>query len=463
MLLGSLPWLLACSMSPAGNADNGDASASKTVTSGAAAIDEPDPRPQDKPAFAAAIGFGAKSQGGRGGRIISVATLADSGPGTLRACIEATGPRVCVFRVGGVIRFVGRPPFISNPYITIAGQTAPGGGITLAHSGAIGGRTPLVVKDTHDVVVRHIRVRNDRIGDERGSEDSFTVEKSAFVIFDHVSASWARDELVNGYDDNDYITVSNSIFAWGIPRHDKCALLASHPADRQHFSFIGNICAHSGDRNPDVNFPPGSCIEVINNVLYNAKSEFAEVWETWGGTPVSLVGNSFVAGPDTMRGAVGIARQTIGSKGAASIYMADNAFIGRFLHVVPSAASHARAAPPCRLTVKPMKAAAGYEAVLKKSGAWPRDSLDRQVVEDVRARRGRIVQAPGTIPPIASAAPYRDNDGDGMDDRWEAANGIDPGKFDAWADSDQDGTSNMDAYLDHLDAVLVGQAGLGRR
>jgi pectate lyase len=463
VLFGSMPWLLACSISPAGSADNNDKAPTGTASAGTSAINEPDPRSYDKPAFAAAIGFGAKSQGGRGGKIIAVSTLADAGPGTLRACIAASGPRVCVFRVSGVIRFVGRPPVISNSFITLAGQTAPGGGITLAHSGAVGGRTPLVVKNTHDVIIRHIRVRNDLIGELRGSEDSVTVENSSFVVFDHVSASWARDELVNGYSDNDYITVSNSIFAWGIPRHDKCALLASHPADPQHFSFIGNICAHSGDRNPDVNFPPGSCVEVINNVFYNAQSEFAEVWETWGGTPVSLVGNSFIAGPNTMRKAVGIVRQTVGSKGAASIYMSDNAFSGQFIQVAPSTASHVRPAPPCPLTVNPMQAAAGYAAVLKKAGAWPRDSLDRQVVDDVRLRRGRIVQAPGTIPPIANAAPYPDKDGDGMDDRWEAANGADPGKFDAWADQDQDGTSNLEAYLDHLDAALVGQDRQGRR
>src|SRR3546814_7535615 len=93
---------------------------------------------------------------------------------------------------------------------------------------------------------------------------------------DHVSASWARDELINGYGDNDWITISNSIFAEGIPRHDKCALLASDPKGPQHLSFIGNICAHNGDRNPDLNFPPGSCAEVINNILYNGQSEFAE-------------------------------------------------------------------------------------------------------------------------------------------------------------------------------------------
>ncbi|MFC3215847.1 hypothetical protein [Novosphingobium panipatense] len=88
-----------------------------------------------KKAFPGALGYGALAAGGRNGRIIHVTSLADSGAGTLRACIEARGPRVCVFRVNGVIRFTSRPPWIVNPYITIAGQTAPGGGITLSHGG----------------------------------------------------------------------------------------------------------------------------------------------------------------------------------------------------------------------------------------------------------------------------------------------------------------------------------------
>src|SRR3546814_344804 len=107
----------------------------------------------------------------------------------------------------------------------------------------------------------------------------------------HVSGSWAADELVNPYGDNDNITISWSLFAEGIPRHDKCALLGGDPKGPQHLSFVGNLCAHNGDRNPDVNFRPGSCVKVINNIFYNAQSQFTEIWESYGGTPVSVVGN----------------------------------------------------------------------------------------------------------------------------------------------------------------------------
>src|SRR3546814_5715143 len=97
--------------------------------------------PPASPAFPGAIGYGAGSKGGRGGRILFVTSLADNGPGTYRACVEASGPRICIFRVSGLIRFTGRPPVIRNPYLTIAGQTAPAGGVTLAHSGGAAGVT----------------------------------------------------------------------------------------------------------------------------------------------------------------------------------------------------------------------------------------------------------------------------------------------------------------------------------
>ena len=242
-------------------------------------------------AFPGADGFGRYARGGRGGTVIPVTSLADSGPGTLRACIEATMPRVCIFRVGGVIRFSTTRPIIHNPFITIAGQTAPGGGILITHGGGPSGFTPIVVKETHDVVIRHIRVRTDLNGEQRGSNGAFLFDNSHDVIFDHVSGAWSLDQIMSGYGVNDNITVSNSIFTQGIPRHDKCALLGSHPLHTQNISFSRNICAHNGDRNPDVNFPPGSCIEIINNVLYNAQSEFAEIHELDGGTPVSLIAN----------------------------------------------------------------------------------------------------------------------------------------------------------------------------
>jgi hypothetical protein len=419
-------------------------------------VPPPPPRPvAGELAFPGAIGYGAGSRGGRGGRVIAVDTLADSGPGSLRSCVEQRGPRICVFRVNGVIRFTDKPPVVSHPYLTIAGQTAPGKGITLAHSGGELGRTPLLLKGTHDVVIRHIRVRNDRIGGNRAAEDSFTIENSDNVILDHVSASWARDELVNGYGDNDRITISNSIFAQGIPRHDKCALLASDPQGPQRLSFIGNVCAHNGDRNPDLNFPPGSCVEIVNNIFYNAQSEFAEIWESFGGAPVALIGNSFIAGPNTISSTVGIARNQLGSTGPAKVYLWDNAFVGEFTHMSPLLANVLVPAPPCPGTVAAAPAKAAYETVLRSAGALPRDEVDRKAIKDIRGRGGRIVRVPGEIPPIAAETPYPDADGDGMSDAWEASHGADPRRFDPWEDGDGNGLANLDQFLDYRSRELV--------
>lgn len=415
---------------------------------GAAAAPPPPPVPVAGPlAFAGAAGHGAGARGGRNGQVMIVTTLADRGTGSLRTCLEATGARVCVFRVSGVIRFAS-PPIIRNPFLTIAGQTAPGGGIILAHEGGVQARTPLLIKNTHDVVVRHIRVRLDRIGVERGSEDAFTIEGADNVILDHVSGSWARDELVGPYGDNDRITISNSIFAEGIPRHDKCALLGSDPVDAQRLSFIGNLCAHNGDRNPDINFPTGSCIEVLNNVFYNAASQFTEVWEQHGSTPVSIVGNVYRAGPNTGRQVIGIDREVIGSVATASVYLWDNLFEGDFIEIAPEMREALVNQPPCALTLAPVSAARAFALVLQNAGAFPRDSVDARIVTETRNGGGRIVSAPGLMPLLKTGQPYPDSDRDGMDDRWEAANGARVGFHDPWADSDRDGVPNLDEFLD---------------
>lgn len=416
------------------------------------------PEPVEGPlAFPGAVGHGAGSVGGRGGRIFVVDSLADSGDGTLRSCLEASGPRVCVFQVSGTIRFTERPPVIRNPYLTIAGQTAPGGGITLAHSGGAVGMTPLLIKNTHDVIVRHIRVRLDRTGAFREAEDAFTIENSDNVILDHVSGSWARDEIVNGHGENDRITISWSIFAEGIPRHDKCALLGGDPDGPQRVSFIGNLCAHNGDRNPDVNFEPGSCVEVLNNLLYNAQSQFAEVWESYGGSPVSIVGNVMRAGRNTGRQAVGIDLERIGSTGRARIFHWDNLFEGRFRDHSQVLEEVAVPAPPCPLTIRPMPASETAAAVMAEAGAFPRDAFDQRIVSEVRDRTGRIVRYPGTIPTAAAGEPYGDEDRDGMDDEWERVMGGEPETFQPWDDADADGVSNMDAFLDAMHRRVMGQ------
>ncbi|WP_205479954.1 pectate lyase [Sphingomonas arenae] len=405
-------------------------------------------------AFPGAEGFGRFARGGRGGAIIPVTTLADSGPGSLRACIEASMPRVCVFRVAGVIRFTTERPIIRNPYLTIAGQTAPGGGILITHAGGFDGLTPVIVKGSHDVIIRHLRVRTDLNGERRGSNGSFLFEDSHDVIFDHVSGAWALDQIMSGEGFNNRITVSNSIFSQGIPRHDKCVLFASSPDNPQMISFLRNLCAHNGDRNPDLNLPPHSCVEVVNNIFYNGQSQFAEVHETSGGTPVSFVANIFRRGPNSRRDIAAIDRVLVESRGASRIHVEGNRLDGvRTLTTFP--VSFVRSAQPvCPLQTRAVPAEQAYRDVLVHAGAHPRDSLDIRTVRDVREQGGRILKDPSAIrgprllPLIRPGQPYADQDGDGMSDRWETANRTNPGRADPWADADRDGWANLDEFLD---------------
>ncbi len=407
------------------------------------------------PAFAGAQGYGALSAGGRGGRVIAVTTLADGGPGSLRACIDYRGPRVCVFRVNGIIRFTQRPPVISQPFITIAGQTAPGGGITLTHAGGPLGFTPLLIKNTHDVIVRDIRIRTDLRGEARGANDAITFENSRNVILDHVSGSWALDENINGQGDNDNVTISWSIFAEGIPKHDKCALLGSDPTGPQRISFIYNICAHNGDRNPDLNFTPKSCIDVINNLFYDAGSQFAEIWESYGGTSANIVANIFRAGPSTAITAIGIDRQMLGSRGAARIFQRDNVFDGTFTAIAPATSKIEVASPVCPLSVKPIAPMAAYPLLLSQAGAFPRDLVDQRVLTEVRSRTGHIRHQPGTIPAARAQMPPPDTDRDGMPDAWERGNGSRPDVADPWKDANGNGVPNLNEYLDHAHRQLM--------
>jgi hypothetical protein len=142
------------------------------------------------PAFPGAEGFGKWSQGGWGGDVYVVTNLNDSGPGSLRKGVEAGGPRTVVFEVSGTI-FLDDFLIITNPHITIAGQTAPGDGICVAGY-------PLIIEAEHSII-RYIRCR---LGDNEdcGSADSISI-RSDNVIIDHCSASWSVDEVLNTYMD----------------------------------------------------------------------------------------------------------------------------------------------------------------------------------------------------------------------------------------------------------------------
>lgn len=162
-----LPWMLAVLLSP-------------VVAASVSA--------KDLPAFPGAEGYGAKTAGGRGGRVIAVTNLNASGPGSLQAACDAKGPRIVVFKVAGTIDGDVR---ITQDQITIAGQAAPGDGITIKGSLGI---------DANDVVIRYLRVRTDHEGDAVGGR----YRKN--IILDHVSASWSSDEVLSLYH-NEYVTI----------------------------------------------------------------------------------------------------------------------------------------------------------------------------------------------------------------------------------------------------------------
>jgi pectate lyase len=397
-------------------------------------------------AFPGALGYGAVAKGGRGGKVIQVTNLNDSGAGSLRNCIIATGPRTCVFRVSGVIRFTTASPAIRNPYITIAGETAPGGGILLTHAGGDIGRTPLIVKGTNDVVIRHIRVRMDRAGTNRAVNDGILIQNSRNVILDHVSTSWAQDENFNTDQQTENITISNSIFAEGVKTHDKCALIGSHPTGPQKISFVRNICASNGDRNPDINLTPGSCMDIVNNVMYNANSQFAEIWESEGGSPVNIVGNYFKKGPNTSGTAAAVDRQTIGSTGKAKIYLEGNQLDGIKLQTA-SVQTALVSYPVCWLPPR-LSASTAYTTVLASAGAFPRDSVDTRIVDEVKNRGGNIRSTAGSLPSLAKGTPYVDSDKDGMSDAWERSQGLSVGVNDAAGDKNGNGWTNLDEFLD---------------
>jgi pectate lyase len=219
------------------------------------------------PAFPGAEGAGAMARGGRGGRVLTVTNLHDSGPGSLRSAVEAKGPRTVVFAVAGNIELASTLA-ITEPFLTIAGQTAPGGGICLKNYDC-------TIAAEH-VVIRFLRVRPGDVA--KKAVDGFSVgEGSHYVIIDHCSVSWSVDETLSvsgGSISN--ITVQWCIIAESLSRsvhHKGPHGFGSLIRADGDVSYHHNIFAHHGSRNPrpgtyEDAFKRGIILDFRNNVVY---------------------------------------------------------------------------------------------------------------------------------------------------------------------------------------------------
>lgn len=415
-------------------------------------------------AFPGAEGAGRYALGGRGGTVIAVTNLNDAGPGSLRAAVEAAGPRTVIFRTSGTIRLKS-PLRIQNGRITIAGQTAPGDGITLRDH-------PLVVA-ADDVIIRYIR---SRLGDEARTEaDAISITKGRRIILDHVSASWSVDETLSASanytrpDEGFYdLTVQWSIIAESLTqslhakgKHGYGSLIRGGRGAR--ISFHHNLWANHSARmprpgnysGPDVD-PVGAFFDFRSNVFYN-----------WGGdhsgynadkaslAHYNFVDNAYVTGPQS-RKAIAFRE----SNRLAKAYFARNSMNNAIPRDPWSLVAGIQ--PPGYRLDQPVEVApvaedpapSAYERVLQQAGASKvRDAVDARIVAGVRDRTGRQIDSQREVGgwPALSAAPAPvDTDHDGMPDAWERVRGLDPRKDDSAGDRDGDGYSNLENYLNEL-------------
>lgn len=439
--------------------------------------------------FPGAEGFGKFTVGGRGGKVFEVTNLKDGGEGSLRAAVEAFGPRTVVFRVSGTI-ILNRSLNIKNPYITIAGQTAPRDGICLR-------KFPLIVS-ADQVIIRYIRVR---LGDETGmDEDAVSGRWCKNVVMDHVSASWSVDETFSIYH-CDSVTVqwcliSESLFN---SKHVKGAHGFGGIAGSNNSTYHHNLFAHHSSRNPRIASGCGN-FDFRNNVVYNwgfnscYGGEQQQVGDSAHAfSTINLVANYFKPGPATKPGAISyrianpsfrkvktdygkwfIAENYI--EGYASV-SSDNWNGGVQPQEGMDDLPYVKLINPWpSMPIRQQTAEQACSTVLENVGATlpKRDAVDARVVRDtqlgqatcegssykkdhlvaVDTEKCGMIDSPADVggwPELKSMVPPMDSDHDGMPDEWEkkyGTNPLDPTDGNAIG---TDGYTKLENYLNRFD------------
>ncbi|MDR3297553.1 MAG: pectate lyase [Prevotellaceae bacterium] len=424
---------------------------------------------QSLPAFPGAEGWGMYARGGRGGQVLEVTNLNDSGPGSLREAVGKPHPRIVIFKVSGTIELQSMLE-ITAPFLTIAGQTAPGEGVCLKNF-------PLHILNTHDIVVRCLRIRPGIASGLKGSElDGIEVRESSNVIVDHCTVAWTNDEAVNNWHGSSFVTFQWCIIAEPLHRsvHEKGAHGYGASIGGYKTSFHHNILACAVARNASIagnNQNPTVMLDVRNCVIANWQHRSCD------GKPLSinLVNNYYKPGPATQDAVRRrIARidnaENMGFSGLWHIegnvvegypeISADNWKGGVDFEPGTSEVRNRKLTPFEFSPVSTQAAQEAYELVLQNAGvvAPARDAHERRVVEQLRSNtfllgsNGIIdmVEQAGGWPELTSATPLPDTDGDGMPDVWEATNGLNPADASDANKSSSKGYTNIENYLSSL-------------
>jgi hypothetical protein len=441
------------------------------------------------PAFPGAEGSGAHTFGGRGGKAYVVTSLADSGPGTLREALEAAGPRIVVFNVSGIIQLT-RPINVYAPYVTIAGQTAPGDGICVA------GETTEI--DTHDVIIRYMRFRRGE-ADVGNRDDALGGNPIGNIIIDHCSTSWGFDENLSMYrhiytppvakgekssKDLKLPTVNITI-QWSISSEalDTFNHAFGGTWGGRYASFHHNLFASNTGRNPSIGW--GDHIDFRNNVIFNWRHRTLDGGDAT--SHVNVVANYFKPGPATPDGNIHFRiakpeafRNFHEGPGEGQWYVANNIVAGnekvtadnwdggvQFTDTksekpadkVEALLEKGRKASPAdapALTVTTADKA--YGLVLADTGATlpHRDPVDLRVIEEVRTGKVSYPENKGIITDIKQVGGYPDYKGaprpdigaDGIPVSWKKKYHLDINDTDlASKDLKGDGYTVIDKYL----------------
>ncbi len=406
-------------------------------------------------AFPGADGFGKYASGGRGGKVIEVTNLNDSGDGSLRSALTEKGRRTVVFRISGTI-FLESTLLVNNGDLTIAGQTAPGDGVTIANH-------PLVIS-AENVIVRYIRCR---LGDlHKAQDDAFTVIDSKNIIVDHCSFSWSVDETASSYK-NKNTTMQWCIISESLNKsvHKKGSHGYGGIWGGDKATFHHNLLAHHSSRNPRFNGARyyanwNEQVDFRNNVIYN--------WgfnSSYGGDPsdkdgakakINMVNNYYKPGPATRSNELHyriLEPFSMKDYGFSNWYIDGNFMEGNEIvtkdnwnlgvqNITNNDKKKIQAEKPFDFVMDSTQTAKqAYELVLQNAGCIKPgiDDVDKRILYEARTgtakfggswgKNSGIIDSQNDVggwPTLKSAIPQSDTDHDGMPDDWEIKNNLNP-------------------------------------